>query len=233
MLAKIAGILCAVLLGNGLPFVGTSEQEMSVIITETETCPLTLDDWRMVLVNGEHPLPEGFKVELAQLTNGMQVDVRCVEDLTAMLEACRGTGSVPVVCSAYRTVEYQTRLYEQKIRRLERGGMETEAAVMEAGTVVAIPGTSEHHLGLAVDIVDQCYQCLTTAQEETPVQKWLMEHCWEYGFILRYPEGKTEITGIIYEPWHYRYVGREVAMDIRDRGVCFEEYLELFSGSDI
>ena len=92
---------------------------------------------------------------------------------------------------------------------------------------MARPGTSEHQLGLAVDIVSASNQSLTKAQEKTKVQKWLMEHCWEYGFILRYPNEKSGITGIGYEPWHYRYVGTEIALDIRDSGLCFEEYLEL------
>ena len=81
-------------------------------------------------------------------------------------------------------------------------------------------------MGLAVDLVDRNYQQLDESQENTPAQKWLMEHCWEYGFILRYPNSKSEITGIIYEPWHYRYVGVEEALKIRDSGLCLEEYLE-------
>ena len=89
-----------------------------------------------------------------------------------------------------------------------------------------MPGTSEHQLGLAVDIVDISNQHLDASQENTAVQKWLMEHSWEYGFILRYPNEKSEITGIIYEPWHYRYVGREDAEQIHTLGVCLEEYLE-------
>ena len=90
---------------------------------------------------------------------------------------------------------------------------------------MAIPGTSEHQLGLAVDIVDKHSQVLDNSQADTPAQQWLMEHSWEYGFILRYPEGKSEITGIIYEPWHYRYVGKEAAAEIHELGLCLEEYL--------
>ena len=104
-------------------------------------------------------------------------------------------------------------------------GYSRERAETEAGEQVAIPGTSEHQLGLAVDIVDISYQLLDRSQEDTAVQKWLMEHSWEYGFILRYPDGKSEITGITYEPWHYRYVGRENAEQIYRRGFCLEEYL--------
>ena len=92
--------------------------------------------------------------------------------------------------------------------------------------MVAVPGTSEHQLGLALDIVDADNQLLDESQENTAVQKWLMEHSWEYGFILRYPNDKSEITGIIYEPWHYRYVGKEDAEKIHSQGVCLEEYLQ-------
>lgn len=92
--------------------------------------------------------------------------------------------------------------------------------------MVAVPGTSEHQTGLAMDIVDVNNQRLDESQESTAVQKWLIEHSLEYGFILRYPTGKSEITGIIYEPWHYRYVGREDAEQIHTLDVCLEEYLE-------
>ena len=95
-----------------------------------------------------------------------------------------------------------------------------------AGTVVAVPGTSEHELDLAFDLVDDSYRNLDDAQEETPVQKWLMENSWEYGFILRYPNSKSDVTGIIYEPWHYRYVGKHIAKEIYNSGLCLEEYLD-------
>ena len=90
---------------------------------------------------------------------------------------------------------------------------------------MALPGTSEHHLGLAVDIVDVNYQLLNDAQADTPVQQWLMANSWRYGWILRYPDEKSEITGIIYEPWHYRYVGVEIAQEIMNLGITLEEYL--------
>lgn len=105
-------------------------------------------------------------------------------------------------------------------------GIRLEDAKAKAGRQVAVPGTSEHQLGLAVDIVDVSYQLLDTNQENTDVQKWLLENSWRYGFILRYPTDKTDITGIVYEPWHYRYVGKEYAKEIHEKGVCLEQYLE-------
>lgn len=184
-------------------------------------------DWRLLLVNPWNTLPEDFSVELVTLAScGLKVDKRIFEDLEEMLVACREAGLRPLICSAYRTEAVQTRLYNNKIARLRAAGYGRESAVKEAGRWVAVPNTSEHQTGLALDIVSASYQGLTKRQERTAEQKWLMEHCWEYGFILRYPSEKSEITGIGYEPWHYRYVGRETALAIRDSGLCLEEYLE-------
>ena len=136
-----------------------------------------------------------------------------------------------MVCSGYRTVTRQTELFQEKIDELMVDGLTYDEAYTAAATVVAIPGTSEHNLGLAVDICATDYQLLDDAQAETPEQQWLMEHCAEYGFILRYPQGKEEITGIIWEPWHYRYVGVEAATEIMQSGLCLEEYLaQYYSG---
>lgn len=183
------------------------------------------DAWMLRLVNPWNPLPEDYSIETVELRNGFQVDARCYPDLQEMMDACRGEGLSPLICSAYRTWEYQERLYQAKVEEYLAEGYSQDAAEAEAGTVVAVPGTSEHQLGLAVDIVDVSNQVLDESQEDTEVQRWLMAHSWEYGFILRYPSEKSEITGIIYEPWHYRYVGREYAKLIFERGVCLEEYL--------
>lgn len=183
-------------------------------------------DWRLLLVNPWNMLPENYQVELATLSNGLKVDARIDEDLQAMLSACREAGLRPVVCSAYRTQATQVRLYNNKIARLRVAGWDESTLLTEAARWVAPPGTSEHQTGLALDIVSAGYQLLDEAQADTAEQQWLMEHCWEYGFILRYPEDKTDITGIGYEPWHYRYVGRETAAAIQESGLCLEEYLQ-------
>lgn len=191
-----------------------------------EQTPPQAEDWQILLVNPWNTLPEDFTVELQTLSDGKKVDKRIVDDLNAMLAACRKAGLRPVICSAYRTQAKQQQLYSNKIARLRAAGYSQEKAVQEAGRWVAVPGTSEHQTGLALDIVAASYQVLDKKQEETAEQKWLMEHCWEYGFILRYPSDKSEITGIGYEPWHYRYVGKETALAIRDSGLCLEEYLK-------
>lgn len=182
-------------------------------------------DWRLTLVNPWTPLPEGYQPTLTTVENGYQVDQRCAAHLEAMLAACREAGLSPVLCSAYRTQEKQTALYENLVGKRMAQGLSREDAETQAAKEVARPGTSEHQLGLAVDIVDASYQLLDTHQEDTPVQQWLMEHCWEYGFLLRYPPDKGAVTGIIYEPWHYRYVGRDHAQAIGQAGLCLEEFL--------
>lgn len=187
------------------------------------------EDWKLLLVNPWNPLPENYTVTLKRLANGLQVDERIYDDLNAMLIDCHKAGLSPVVCSAYRPHATQVRLHNNKIARLRAAGYSYDAAVKEAGRWVAVPGTSEHETGMALDLVSYGYQLLNERQENTPEQKWLMEHCWEYGFILRYPKDKTEITGIGYEPWHYRYVGRETAAKLHESGLCLEEYLTVLT----
>ena len=181
--------------------------------------------WNLTLVNTWNPLSRDYAFTPTELSNGCKVDQRCYPDLQAMMDACRGSGLSPVICSAYRSYEKQEELYQKKVDRLAARGYSQSDAEAEAAQEVAIPGTSEHQLGLAMDIVDLNNQNLDESQEDTAVQKWLMEHSWEYGFILRYPSGKSDVTGIIYEPWHYRYVGRDAAAEIHEQGVCLEEYL--------
>lgn len=182
--------------------------------------------WNLVLVNPWNKMEEGYVPELKKLGNGMKIDERCYDDLQEMLDAVSDQGLTPIVCSAYRTMDMQQTNFNNQVAYFLDQGMTQAEAEKAAAREVAIPGTSEHQLGLAVDIVDVNYQWLDEGQEDTAVQKWLMENSWRYGFILRYPTDKTEITGIIYEPWHYRYVGREYAKEIYDSGLCLEEWLE-------
>lgn len=189
---------------------------------------VNLSDWNLILVNPTTYLPEGFSVELAKYNDSHSVDARIVDALKEMVSAMKAQGLSPVICSSYRTQQKQQSLFDNQVNRLKNKGMSDEQARAQAGTVVAIPGTSEHQTGLAVDIVALSYQILDEKQEETAEQQWLMEHCHEYGFILRYPSNKSEVTGIIYEPWHYRYVGKEVAQDMKNKDICFEEWLELY-----
>lgn len=185
-----------------------------------------IENWKLTLVNPWHTLSANDSIQLVQLVNGQSVDERCYPELQNMMDDCRAAGLSPYICSSYRTWEKQNHLFEENVRTLMAQGYSEEEARTETAKNVAIPGTSEHQLGLAVDIVDQNYQVLDEEQEDTATQKWLMENSWRYGFILRYPTEKSDITGIVYEPWHYRYVGKEAAEIIYNEGICLEEYLE-------
>lgn len=183
--------------------------------------------WNLLLVNREQKLPQGFSVALASIQGGQyQVDARCVDALEQMLADCRAAGFSPAVCSAYRTEQEQRLLFNRETARWMALGMPLTEAQRAAAKSTAVPGTSEHQTGLAVDLVDSNYWGLDEAQASMPAQKWLMEHCWEYGFILRYPSDKEAVTGIVYEPWHYRYVGLQAARTIHEQGLCLEEYLQ-------
>lgn len=185
-----------------------------------------MPDWNLILVNSQNPIPEDFTVELTQLKNGQAIDKRAYDDLQAMMDAARSEGLSPLICSSYRTDEKQQALYSNEVKQNLVKGYSQEDAEAEAAKWVSVPGTSEHQTGLAVDIVDVSYQLLDERQERTPVQKWLMQNAHRYGFILRYPNDKSSITGISYEPWHYRYVGKEAAKEIYEKRICLEEYLE-------
>ena len=184
------------------------------------------DDWNLILVNGDHPLPQDFQVpEFTQLINGHAIDKRAYPALQRMMDDCRAEGLEPTICSSYRSWEKQEELFQRKVQSCLPQAGSLEEAEEQAAVWVARPGTSEHQAGLAVDIVDKSYQLLDEGQENTAVQQWLMEHCAEYGFILRYPTEKSALTGVGYEPWHYRYVGEEAAGEIMRQGLCLEEYL--------
>ena len=194
-------------------------------------------DWRLILVNPKHMLPEDFYVDTAEIgfadDDEMLIDERIADLLDEMLYDCREAGCSPVVRAGYRSQATQEYLYEEKIQEwIDDEGYSREEAEEVASTIVAYPGTSEHQLGLSADIADRDFPYLNASQADSPTQQWLMEHCQEYGFILRFPDGKSDLTGIIFEPWHYRYVGKEAAAEIMERGICLEEYLAEREGAE-
>jgi len=188
-------------------------------IIDGETHFFTSTGNSIVLVNPWNYLPEDYTVELTELDSNHKVATVMVEALEQMLADCEAAGHKPYLYSSYRTTSHQQYLFNNMLKQYNGDRA-------KASRIVAVPGTSEHQLGLAVDITDYHFRKLNSNQEKTETQKWLMEHCWEYGFILRYPNSKSEITGIIYEPWHYRYVGLELAAELKDSGICLEEYLD-------
>ena len=183
-------------------------------------------DELLTLVNFENTIPKDWKVDLVQLNNGQSVDRRIYDDLIAMLQAAKSEGLNPLICSSYRTNEKQEQLYQNKVSEYLSQGYSKVEASDKAAFWVARPGTSEHQLGLAVDIVSTKNQRLDRSQENTVKQQWLIQNSWKYGFVLRYPTNKNSITGVGYEPWHYRYVGKEHAKKINELGVCLEEYVK-------
>ena len=208
----------------------TGEVTTEEVTTEPETTPepeVTETPWNLVLVNPWYPLPENYEFELTTVTGKYKVDSRCADALKQFLADCKAAGHTPYICSAYRTWDDQVYLFDKKVNSfISKGYSESEAKVL-AAKETAVPGTSEHQLGLAVDILCQSRPWLDEGQAKTATQQWLMANCHKYGFILRYPKGTTPITGIIYEPWHYRYVGVEIATEIMTKGITFEEYLGL------
>ncbi len=187
------------------------------------------EDWNLVLVNKWNYMQEGYVPELTDVGEGHMVDSRIAESLLNMIRAAKKNGYYIYILSAYRDMEKQISLYDAEVDEWIYKGYSEEAAEEKAGTVVAVPGTSEHHLGLAVDLVDSTHIALDEGAEKTKGYQWLVKHCHEYGFILRYPNGATDITGIIYEPWHFRYVGEEAAAEIMEQGITLEEYLSIKS----
>ena len=169
----------------------------------------------VILVNAINPLPDWHEQKIVNFVDYHDVDSRCYDALSKMLADFEDQVGIDYTFnSAHRTWAEQTAILEYRtlehMRDYDLTFAEARAKALET---VAIPDTSEHQLGLSVDLVG------------FSINQWLAEHCWEYGFILRYPENKQHITGITNEPWHFRYVGKEVSMDMKDSGLCLEEYL--------
>ena len=177
-------------------------------------------EWYLILVNKWNRIPNNYKVEFTKLTNGQLVDKRVYPALQEMFDSARNDGVYPIVVSGYRTDKQQQSLMEEKIAEYKANGNSAEVAISKAEVRVAIPGTSEHQLGIAIDINSDG---IHSTNED--VYKWLNQNSYKYGFIHRYPAGKTEITGVVNEPWHYRYVGVDVAAKIFNQDICLEEYL--------
>lgn len=178
-----------------------------------------------MLLNAKHPLPDDYEPELADVgyANGRQqtMQVRAAAAFSAMAEAAKADGITLSPFSAYRSHQHQVTNYNRSIENYKASGYTEEKAVELTQQYYAVPGTSEHEAGFSVDIngIEQSF-------EKTPAYAWLQEHCTTYGFILRYPANAEEITGIAYEPWHYRYVGANHAKIIAEKGITLEEYID-------
>ena len=184
------------------------------------------ENWAIALVNEGHPLDTSYvPAEMTEIESERSVDSRIADDLKRMLSDAKDAGLSMYVASAYRSYEKQREVFNNTMQDWISQGYSPLNAYDETKKSVAVPGTSEHATGLAVDIISSEYEALDDRQGDTEEQKWLMEHCWEYGFILRYPSDKSAVTNIVYEPWHYRYVGKEAAKEITEQNITLEEYV--------
>lgn len=191
-------------------------------------------DWRTILVSAAYPLEEEMDMERttvtgAQGTAGQQVDTRIAAALKEFLDAGEAAGYPLQIISGYRTFERSRMLLEREVNYRKSLGLSQQEAERVAAMWVAPPGTSEHNTGLAADIISLDYYMthgdLEESFENDAPAIWMKEHCAEYGFILRYPKGKTDVTGIGFEPWHFRYVGVEYAAYIMENDLTLEEFL--------
>lgn len=184
------------------------------------------EEYYLLLANAENPLPQDWSIHTEEVQNGYEMDKRAAPAMREMIQAAKEDGVELMLCSAYRSVEKQQQLFDRSQQAYMAQGMSEEEAYAKTATETAIPGTSEHQTGLAADIVTPTYQMLDAGFADTPAGQWLSEHAAEYGFVLRYPQDKQEVTGIIYESWHYRFVGKTHAKLMKESGLCLEEYLQ-------
>lgn len=194
--------------------------------TESGELSFDRDDWRLVLINKQHSIPDDYSFTLGSISGGKLCDERILEDLWDMLQDAKKDGINLQVCSPYRTPEHQVELFEKKMTRYMNRGMSYMEAYQLSSQIVTVPGNSEHEVGLALDIVRDIDSDLLQSFADTEAGKWLAENSCNYGFILRYPKGKEYVTGIEFEPWHFRYVGVDAATLITEEGITLEEFWE-------
>lgn len=211
-------VVVAIIISFHFLFGGTNSPS-SVIVNHTNDQKIQQSStWNLTLVNKWNPLPENYEVTLVEVPGGEKVDERIYEPLMEMLEAAKEDNwdQLPKVVSGYRTQEEQQELLDEKIEEFKKQGYSDDEAFEQANMWVSVPGYSEHQLGFAVDINGATYD----------LYFWLQENSYKYGFIFRYPAGKSDITGAAEEVWHYRYVGVDAATEMYEQGLCLEEYLE-------
>lgn len=180
------------------------------------------EKWYLLLVNFDFCLPKGYSFERTAVGNNTSLDSRVAPHFTAMKEAAKKAGKNIVPISGYRSLDTQERLFNQTVSEYKNQGYDDKTSVEKASKRRQPPGCSEHNAGLAMDVCE-----IRRDFENTAEFKWLQENAADFGFIMRYPKDKVDITRVQYEPWHWRYVGVDVAREIKDRGICLEEYLGL------
>ncbi len=208
----------------------TEEKEQRALL-ESLPAEATLSDWNLLLVNKEEKMPEGSEVALTEIQPEHYVHEDIVAPIEEWLQAGEEAGHHIYFGSGYRSIEHQEFNYDWNVENYMSQGMNEEEAQLKTEEYIAPPGSSEHHTGLAVDLLDEEWVAngggYSEAFDERPSQHFLEDTMQDYGFILRYPQGKEEVTGYGYEPWHFRYVGEENARFIVEHELTLEEYLEL------
>ena len=184
------------------------------------------NDWKLLLVNKTHTIPEDYTFTLGTIKGSMKCDERVLKPLYDMFEGAQKDGYNLTVVSPYRDISRQEYLFERKMKNYINKGYSYIEAYKLSSQAVTLPGTSEHQIGLSMDILCDNYFNLDSGFGKTEEGKWLAENSYKYGFILRYPEGKEDITGIMYEPWHFRYVGVDAATVIYENNLTLEEFVE-------
>lgn len=206
-----------------------AEDYFSLSADELENSPFSADDWRLILVNKQHPIPDDYDYILGTIKGNMQCDERIIDALLMMMQQAQYEDIELVIISPYRDLNQQELLFTRKMNSYMRSGMSYLEAYKRTAHTVTVPGTSEHEIGLALDITSKDYKTLNAGFADTEAGRWLAEHCYEFGFVLRYPLGKEYITGIEFEPWHFRYVGREAAKIMKEEQIVLEEFVEKYA----
>ena len=204
---------------QAVPETKTAEKKPATIIPITDA-----EKWNLAIINTKYPLPDSYAPTLSNAISGsnIQLDSRVSERYAEMYAAAKLSGCVLTPYSGYHSYALQETNYNRKVNFYVNQGISAEEANQKASAQVLPAGCSEHNAGLAMDIVSASSDFINTKE-----YKWLCENAHNYGFILRYPEDKTAITGMNFEPWHWRYVGTQAAKEMKEKNQCLEEYLGL------
>lgn len=204
---------------QAVPETKTAEKKPATIIPITDA-----EKWNLAIINTKYPLPDSYAPTLSNAISGsnIQLDSRVSERYAEMYAAAKLSGCVLTPYSGYHSYALQETNYNRKVNFYVNQGISAEEASQKASAQVLPAGCSEHNAGLAMDIVSASSDFINTKE-----YKWLCENAHNYGFILRYPEDKTAITGMNFEPWHWRYVGTQAAKEMKEKNQCLEEYLGL------
>ncbi|MDR0404696.1 MAG: M15 family metallopeptidase [Oscillospiraceae bacterium] len=235
-LVATAGLIVSVVQNKSRPAESASGGEESLTpppkSSSPPTPPVDNQDWAHILINKKHPITHDFSIETVPIDD-VPVDIRVAPYLNSLINEAKSQGINLGICSGYRNIQYQKKLYEKEIEKFMNQGLNREEAEAEAARHVARPGESEHHSGLAIDFYtyDEPEKNLTSDFLNTKQGRFLDKNAYKKGFLQRYPLGKEDVTGYTDESWHYRFVGDD-AEKIKNSGLTFDEYWEKYYSRD-